>query len=45
MFIKYVHLLTGVVRDGNVDDVGTFVCLFKRVSEKLMMPDIVFLCL
>ena len=26
MFIKYAHLLTGVVRDDNVDDTWAFVC-------------------
>ena len=26
IFIKYAHLLTGVVRDDNVDDALAFVC-------------------
>ena len=26
MFIKYAHLLTGVVRDDNVDEAWVFVC-------------------
>ena len=38
MFIKYVHIFTGVVRDDNVDKE-----LEKRMSEVLMMPGIVFL--
>ena len=41
MLIKYAHLLTGVVRDDNVDDVWAFVCLLygieKMMSELLMM--------
>ena len=48
MFIKYAHLLTGVVRDDNVDDAwGLYVCcmgLEKRMSVVLMMPGIVFFC-
>ena len=36
MFIKYAHLLTGVVRDDNVDDA------WKRMSVVLMIPGIVF---
>ena len=46
MFIKYVHLLTGVVRDDNVDDAWVFVCslygIGEKMSEVLMMPGIVF---
>ena len=44
MFIKYVHLLTGVVRDDNVDDAWAFVYgIGEKISEVLlMMPGIVF---
>ena len=31
MFIKYAHLLTGVVRDDNVDDAWAFVCSLYRI--------------
>ena len=34
MFIKYVHLLTGVVRDDNVDDDWSFVCSLYGIGEK-----------
>ena len=34
MFIKYVHLLTGVVRDDNVDDASVFVCSLYGIGEK-----------
>ena len=47
MFIKYPHLLTGVVKDDNVDAAEKFLCLFmelkKRLSMVLIMPGIVFL--
>ena len=34
MFIKYVHLLTGVVRDDNVDDALAYVCSLYGIGEK-----------
>ena len=34
MFIKYAHLLTGVVRDDNVDDAWAFVCSLYGIGEK-----------
>ena len=34
MFIKYAHLLTGVVRDDNVDDYCAFVCSVYGIGEK-----------
>ena len=34
MFIKYAHLLTGVVRDDNNDDAWAFVCSLYRIGEK-----------
>ena len=34
MFIKYAHLLTGVVRGDNVDDAWVFVCLLYGNGEK-----------
>ena len=34
MFIKYAHLLTGVVRDNNGDDAWAFVCSLYRSGEK-----------
>ena len=34
MFIKYVNLLTGVVRDDNVDDDWAFVCSVYGIGEK-----------
>ena len=33
MFIKYTHLLTGVVRDDNVDDAWAFVCSLCGIRE------------
>ena len=33
-FIKCAHLLTGVVRDANVDDAWAFVCSLFGVGEK-----------
>ena len=33
MFIKYAHLLTGEVRDDNVDDAWAFVCLLYGIGE------------
>ena len=37
MFIKYAHLLTGVVRDDNVDDAWAFVCSLYGIGEKLFV--------
>ena len=34
MFIKYANLLTGVVRDDNVDDAWAFVCSLYGIREK-----------
>ena len=34
MFIKNAHLLTGVVRDDNVDEVWAFVCSFYVIGKK-----------
>ena len=34
MFIKYAHLLTGVVRNDIVDDVWAFVCSLYGIGEK-----------
>ena len=34
MFIKYAHLLTGEVRDDNVDDAQAFVCSLYGIGEK-----------
>ena len=34
MFMKYAHLLTGIVRDDNADDVWAFVCLSYGIGEK-----------
>ena len=34
MFMKYAHLLTGVVRDDNVDGALAFVCSFYGIGEK-----------
>ena len=34
MFIKYAHLLTGVVRDDNVDGAWVFVCSLYGMGEK-----------
>ena len=34
MLIKYAHLLTGVVRDDNVDDAWAFVCSLYGIREK-----------
>ena len=34
MFIKYAHLLTGEVRDDNVDDARVFVCSLYGIGEK-----------
>ena len=34
MFMKYAHLLTGVVRDDNVDDATVFVCSLYGIGEK-----------
>ena len=34
MFIKYAHLLTGVVRDDNVDNAWAFVCSLYPIEEK-----------
>ena len=54
-FIKCAHLLTGVVRDANVDDACMFIIwgwreggqigigLERRRSEVLLMPGIIFL--
>ena len=33
-FIKYVHRLTGVVRDGNVGDAWAFICSLYGIGEK-----------
>ena len=33
-FIKCAHLLTGVVRDTNVDDAWAFVCSLFGIGEK-----------
>ena len=33
MFIKYAYLLTGVVRDDNVDDAWAFVCSLYGIGE------------
>ena len=33
VFIKYAHLLTGVVRDDNVDDAWAFVCSLYEIGE------------
>ena len=46
MVSKYAHLLTGVVRDDNVDDAWAFYVRYmvfeKRMSEVLMMRSVVF---
>ena len=34
MFIKHAHLLTGVVKDDNVDDASAFVCSLYGIGEK-----------
>ena len=34
MFIKYAHILTGVVRDDNVDGAWAFVCSLYGIGEK-----------
>ena len=34
MLIKYAHLLTGVVRDNNVDDAWAFVCSLYGIRER-----------
>ena len=34
MFIKYAHLLTGVVRCDNVDEALAFVCSLYGIGEK-----------
>ena len=34
MFIKYAYLLTGVVRDVNVDTAWVFVCSLNGIVEK-----------
>ena len=34
MFNRYVHLLTGVVRDDNVDDAWASVCPLYGIAEK-----------
>ena len=34
MFIKYAHLLTGIVRDDNVDDARTFACSLNGILGK-----------
>ena len=34
MFIKYAHLLTGVVRDVGIDDAWVFVCSLYGIGEK-----------
>ena len=34
MFLKYAHLLTGVVRDDVVDDAWAFVCSLYGIGEK-----------
>ena len=34
MFIKYAHLLTGVVRDDNVNDAWPFVCSLYGIGKK-----------
>ena len=34
VFIKYAHLLTGVVRDDNGDDAWAFVCSLYGIGEK-----------
>ena len=34
MFIKYAHLLTGVIRDDNVYDIWAFVCSLYGNGEK-----------
>ena len=33
MFIKYAHLLTGIVRDGSIDDAWAFVCSLYGIDE------------
>ena len=34
IFIKYAHLLTGEVRDANVDGAWAFVCSLYGIGEK-----------
>ena len=36
MFIKYPHLLTGLGKGDNVEDVAKFVCFLYGIGEKVV---------